>query len=116
MSLNDDIRKRHPELKIYMITRKDSGITKTPYEAINKTLEDCNVFIFSPVIESGVDITIPMKKIYGVMSAQSNSQRAFLQMIARCRKVEEPVINVLSDRFVPITGNHNFWTYTHRCV
>ena len=53
----------------------------------------CNAFIFSPVIESGVDITIPIKKIYGVMSAQSNSQRDFLQMIARCRKVEEPVIN-----------------------
>ena len=68
--------------------------------------------IFSPVIESGVDITIPMKKIYGVMSAQSNSQRAFLQMIARCRKVEEPAINVSNDRFAPINKqNHNFWTY-----
>ena len=74
-------------------------------------METCNVFIFSPVIESGVDITIPIKKKYGVMSAQSNSQKYFLQMIARCRMVEEPVINVLSDRVVAINENHNFWTY-----
>ena len=74
-----------------MLTGTDSGTTKKAYfENISTTLEECNVFIFSPVIESGVDITIPMQNIYGVMSAQSNSQRAFLQMIARCRKVEEP--------------------------
>ena len=103
MSLNDDIMNKHPKLKIKMLTGTDSGITKKDFfEDINTTLELCNVFIFSPVIESGVDITIPMKKIYGVVSAQSNSQRAFLQMIARCRKVEELVINVLNDRFVPI--------------
>ena len=78
---------------------------------IYKTLGPCNDFIFSPVIESGVDITIPMKKMYGVMSAQSNSRIAFLHMIARCRKAEVPGINVLSDRFVPVNENHNFWTY-----
>ena len=34
---------------------------------------------------------------------------------------EEPVLNVLNDRFVPINENHNFWTYkdvfeTHRHI
>ena len=78
MSLNDDIMKKRPELNTKMLTGTDSGITKKAYfEKINNTLEDCNVCIFSPVIESGVEIIIPMKKIYGVMSAQSNSQRAF---------------------------------------
>ena len=52
-------------------------------------------FIFSPGIESGADITIPIKKIYGVLSSQSNSQRAFLMLVARCRKIEDPVVDVL---------------------
>ena len=108
MSLNDNIMKKDPELKIKMLTGTHSGITKTVYfEDIKNTLEPCDVFIFSPVIESGVDITIPMKKIYGVMSAQSNSQRAFLQMIARRRKVEEPVITLYT-----MTGSYRYMTTT----
>ena len=64
--------------------------------------------LFSPVLESGVDITIPMKNMYGVMSAQSKSQRAFLQMIARCRHVTEPVISIKKDEHVPVHDNYNF--------
>ena len=64
MSLNDDITQKHPKLKINMLTGPDSRITKKAYfEDINKKLEMCNVFKFSPVIESGVDITIPIKII-----------------------------------------------------
>ena len=63
--------------------------------------------LFSPVIESGVVFTIPTKKIYGAMSAQSNSQRAFLQMIARRRKVEEPVITLYR-----MTGSYRYMTTT----
>ena len=108
MSFNHDRRKKHPELKIKMLTGTHSGITKTVYfEDIKNTLEPCDVFIFSPVIESGVDITIPMQKIYGVMSAQSNSQRAFLQMIVRRRKVEEPVITLYT-----MTGSCRYMTAT----
>ena len=45
MSLNDNIMKKHPELKINMLTGTDSGITKKAYfENINKTLEDCKFF------------------------------------------------------------------------
>lgn len=77
MSLHDDIMRRHSDLKINVLTGYDSGITKKAcFEDINKTLEACNVFIFSPVIESGVAITLQMKKIYGVRSSQSDSQRA----------------------------------------
>ena len=32
-------------------------------------------------------------------------------MVARCRNVEDPVTNVLNNRFVQITDNHNFWIY-----
>ena len=32
-------------------------------------------------------------------------------MIARCRKVEDPVINVLNDRLIQVKGQTNFWIY-----
>ena len=90
-----------------------SGMTKKEYfEDINKTLEDTNVFIFTPVIESGVDITIPIHKIYGILCSQSNSQRAYAQMPARCRNVKDGQIDVANGPFLKINNNHNFWTYT----
>ena len=53
-------------------------MTKKEYfEDISESLKACSVFISSPVIEPGVDITIPMKKVYGVLSGLSNSQRSF---------------------------------------
>ena len=77
MSINEDLIRRYPELKIKILTGSDSGTTKKEYfEDINLTLQACIIFIFSPVIQSGVDITIPMKMVYGVLSGLSNSQRA----------------------------------------
>ncbi|MFM7979502.1 MAG: hypothetical protein ACKPKO_09325, partial [Candidatus Fonsibacter sp.] len=70
-----------------------------------------DIFICSPVIESSVDITIPTKKIYGVLCSQSISQRAFMQMIARCNKVEHPMTNVMSEQTIQINNNHSCWTF-----
>ena len=73
------------------------------------------MFIFSPVLESGVAIHEHTKKIYGVLNSQRNSQRAFFQIIARCRKVEDPVINVVSDRFIQVNTNQYFLDI-QRCI
>ena len=87
----------------------DSGMTKKEYlEDINKTLESTNVFIHSPVIESGVDISIPVKKIDGLLCSMSNSQRAYMQMLARCIKVEDGEIEICNDRMLKVNNNHNF--------
>ena len=43
----------------------------------SRTLIACNVFCLSPVIESGVSITIAMTNLYGVLSVQLN----FLQCL-----------------------------------
>ena len=51
----------------------------------NEALKDINVFLYSPVIESGVDITIPVKKVYGIFCSKSNGPRPYCQMLARCR-------------------------------
>ena len=90
----------------------DGGETKREFfEDINKTLEDANVFLYSPVIEAGVDITVPIKKVYGVLCSNSNSQRAFLQMISRCRNVEEPRIDLLKGEGLDLNSNYNFWRF-----
>ncbi|MFM7980036.1 MAG: hypothetical protein ACKPKO_12040, partial [Candidatus Fonsibacter sp.] len=81
-------------------------------EDINETLEDVNVFLYSPVIESGVDITVKVKKVYGLLSSSSNSQRAlFLQMINRCRCVEDPNMDFLNDGRLKTNSNYKFWKY-----
>ncbi len=64
----------------------DGGETKRRFlEDINETLQDTSVFLYSPVIEADVDVTVKLKKVYGVLSARSNSHRAVLRMINRCR-------------------------------
>ncbi|MFM7983084.1 MAG: hypothetical protein ACKPKO_27555, partial [Candidatus Fonsibacter sp.] len=79
-------------------------------EDINETLEDVNVFLKSGD-ESGVDITVKVKKVNGMLSSSSNSQRAFLQMINRCRCVEDPNMYFLNDGRLKINSNYNFWKY-----
>ena len=112
INLETDIQKQFPHLCVKRLVGDDSGATKKAMlEDINKSLEEANVFIYSPTIESGVDITIPVKKLYGILSCKSNSQRAYLQMLARCRNLEDGRIDVMNSPFLRINNNHSFWTY-----
>ena len=107
ISLEEDLKTRFPDLKVKRLIGIDGGETKKQFlEDINQTLVDTNVFLYSPVIESGVDITIPAKTLYGVLSCKSNCQRAYLQMLARCRNVELSQINVAGDPQLRINKNH----------
>ena len=95
-ALYDRIKEQCPHLVVKKLVGADGGETKRQFfEDINVTLESANVFMYSPVIEAGVDITVKVKKVYGILSTMSNSQRAFLQMINRCRCVEEPRMDFL---------------------
>jgi hypothetical protein len=106
LSLEEDLKTRFPHLTVKRLVGLDSGETKKQMlEDINASLEAVNVFLYSPVIESGVDITIPVKKLYGVLSAKSNSQRAYLQMLARCRNVEDGRIDVMNAEELKINKN-----------
>ena len=58
-----------------------------------------------------MDITDKLKKVYGMLSSSSNLQRAFLQMINRCRCVEDPSMDLLNDGRLNINSNYNFWKY-----
>ena len=104
---------KYPHLKSLRLVGSDSGETKKQlFENINETLADVNIFIYSPVIESGVDITIPIDKVYGVLSAKSNSERAYLQMLARCRNVKDREVLILNDKQFGINRNYQFWKYS----
>jgi hypothetical protein len=112
VGLEQEIKEKHPYLKVQRLVGTDSGESKRQFmENINETLQDANVFIYSPVIESGVDITLPVKKLYGALCSRSNSQRAYLQMLARCRRVEESRIDILNDSSLKVNNNYNFWRY-----
>ncbi len=65
--------------------------------------------LYSPVIKAGVDITVKVRRAYGILSMKSNSQRAFLQLINTCRNVEEPRMDFLKGEGLGICGNYNFW-------
>ena len=110
--LKRGLQNQYPHLKVMKLVGSDSSMTKKlVFENINETLQDVNIFIYSPVIESGVDITIPVKKVYGALSCGSNSQRAYLQMLARCRCVQDGEIPVLNDMQFKINSNYNFWKF-----
>ena len=99
-------------MNIKIQTGSDSGMTNQEYfEDIIQTSQACNLFMVSLVKESGADITIPMKKLYGVLSGLSKPQRPFMRMLARCRKVEDQTVNVLNDQIKPMNNHHHFWTF-----
>jgi len=111
-TLERDLKEKYPDLVIKKLVGTDGGETKKRFlEDINQTLEKANIFIYSPVIESGVDITVKVAKIFGVLCNKSNSQRAYLQMLARCRNVEDPRMDVLNDPCLKPNNNYCFWKF-----
>ena len=72
-------------------------------------MDDVNVFLYSPVIESGVDIAVNVKKVYSLLSSKSNSHLAFLQIINRCRCVEDPHMYFLHGDRLSVNGTYKFW-------
>ncbi len=106
------LRQKFPHLCIKKVIGRDGGQTKKDHlEDVNKTLEEASVFIHSPVIESGVDITIETKKLYGILCSKSNGQLALLQMIARSRNVKEERMDSLCDPSLKLNDNYKFWTF-----
>ena len=109
LSVEEDLKTRFPDLQVKRLIGLDSGLTKKEYfEDISKPLESTNACIYIPVLEAGVDITISVKKLDGVLPSKSNSQRAYMQMLARCRNVEDSAIDVCNDPVLKVNSNHNF--------
>ena len=77
LALYNAIMEQLHHLTVKKLMGQDGGETKRQFfEDINETLEDTNAFLYNPVIEVAVDIAVKVKKVYGILSAMSNSQRA----------------------------------------
>lgn len=112
LKLEEELKRKYPEIKILLVSGSSkSEIEKEHiYKNVNVILEDVNVFIYTPSIEAGVDITIKIDSVYGIISSKGNSQRAFLQMLARSRNVEHADIYLWTTT-VKYTNCFNFWTF-----
>ena len=102
----------YPDLTINLYTGHTGSDIKTAHlNNVNKIWNDTNILIYSPTIESGVNFDIEhFYKIYGVISCGSTSQRAFLQMTARCRKIEDKTILILNEISKKV-NTADYWTY-----
>jgi hypothetical protein len=129
--LNDDINNS----KKIVIVSMSSEIAHSYYESLktkysvcihtSKTddslfndLNDVNTFwsqfdivIYSPTIESGVDFNVEhFDKMYCILCSKSTSQRGFLQMINRIRKLKSNDINIYLNK-IPFCENVYPYTY-----
>jgi hypothetical protein len=68
---------------------------------LNERLPEYDLVAYSPVLGSGVDITIPITALFGVMPGSVLTATEFAQLLGRCRKAD--VLNV----YVPDTANGN---------
>lgn len=93
-------------LKAIHINGGDGGNVDFPEIAdivdnLNERLPEYDLVAYSPVLGSGVDITIPITALYGVMPGSTLTATEFAQLLGRCRKAD--VLNV----YVPDTSNGN---------
>jgi hypothetical protein len=72
---------------------------------VNKYWGNADILVYSPTVESGVDFTqVHFDMCFGLLSADSTSYRAFLQMMNRVRNFKENTVNIY-------TGSISFKEY-----
>src|SRR5208282_4157960 len=99
-------------VKYLMHTSHTDDKLKSKLENVNKHWSKYNVILYSPCIESGVDFNVDhFDKIYCVLkNGQCTcSQRSFLQMVGRIRKVRNKNIRCLYTG--PINIDSPIYTY-----
>lgn len=111
-SLKMDLVARYPELVIMLYTSMTDDKIKMELEYVNKEWIKADVLIYSPTVEAGVNFdVIHFDKIFGILSNGSTSQRSFLQMLSRVRKLTDNEIIILNDKQFTIRNIKNYVTY-----
>jgi hypothetical protein len=83
--------------KVLVYTGSSGDNTKDDLKDVKTNWADCDVLIYSPTIESGVNFDMEhFDSIYGIICENSTTQRAFCQMLSRVRKIKEKNIWVLN--------------------
>lgn len=89
----------YPQLNIQCFHSKTDDELKMMLEKVVEAFDKLDVLIYTPTIEAGVSYDkIRFYKLYGVMCAGSNSQRAFFQMLSRVRKFETNEVLILNEK------------------
>ena len=84
-------------IDIYSYTSLNSDADQL--KNVNKYWAQADVIIYSPSIESGINFDVPhFNRLFGLFSNMSSSQRGFLQMINRVRKIKNPKITILNEK------------------
>ena len=80
------VHSKYSNLNILIYTSFTHDSDKMKLDDVNNIWDKCDVLIYSPTIEAGVNFDKPhFNKIFGILSDMSTSQRSFIQMINRVR-------------------------------
>ena len=107
-----ETRLKEDEINYVLHTSKTDDKLKDKLEDVNNFWIKYQVVLYSPTIESGVDFNKKhFDKIYCIIKngQMTCSQRAFLQMVGRIRKIEDP--NILCFYDGPNILNAPMYTY-----
>jgi hypothetical protein len=104
------LQTKFDDIKILLINGDTGDDDKKLLKEVNTNIINYDVFIYSPSVEAGVNITIPFEKLFCVLCDGSVSQRSFLQMTARIRTLNDNNITLLNDSF-KLNNCFSFWTF-----
>jgi len=87
------IKNVFPKIKVMLYSSFTGDEEKMKLDDVNNIWVNFDVIIYTPTIEAGVNFDrIHFNKIFGIFSDNSTSQRSFLQMINRVRKITDDEI------------------------
>jgi hypothetical protein len=104
--------KKYPTKKIMVYTSLTDDILKMQLDNVNDVWIKADILIYSPTIEAGVNFDIPhFNKVFGILSNNSTSQRSFLQMMNRIRKITDNEHIILNDNIFKMNEIKNYVTF-----
>ena len=94
------LKNKYPNKVILVYNSLSNDADKMALEDVNNIWDKCDILIYSPTIEAGVNFDkLHFNKIYGFICENTTSQRSFLQMLARVRKTTDNEIIILNKSF-----------------
>ena len=109
-SISKDLKEKYENLTI--LTYTSLSTNKKELENVNKSWKKADVILYSPSIESGINFDIPhFNRIFGIFSNMSSSQRGFMQMLNRVRKIDNNKITILNDKIFKLNDIYKYMTF-----
>jgi hypothetical protein len=95
-SFQQKLKKEFPEKRVLTCTGSSDDNTKKDFHDVPNIWNKCDILIFSPTCEAGVNFDIDhFDRMFGILSNKSTTPRGFLRMLARIRKVKNNEIVLL---------------------